>query len=255
VGTEALALANMEKNRKEFGYPETGFVAPIEHSLLYAIISSSGTTDYPADVMEQQIADEDFDQYLLVVSKQTTSSNSSHQEEQEPIISYAQLSALLALSAENLPAPEPEKNNKDTTTTTNDNTKQQQQETQQKVSVGQKLCKALLKCVIRHAEEHGLDRQHEVQEFLRPVQVYTSKREAKAAFVGILPMYLGYAATIVTANPVPMLLGASVSLSMSDKTAKERDHVEGFASETNRRGDVEKASLLDEGEDFEYGDD
>jgi hypothetical protein len=235
VGTEALALSNIESNAKQFGYPPEGFVTPIEHSLLYAIISEAGTT-YPKDVIERQIVEEDFKSYMLV-----NTPGSSTYTEDDPKISYAQLSAILGLSAVKLPPPP------DDDDTSNKNDVHQKEES----TVGQKLCKALLKCVIRHAERHNLDREAEVQEFLRPVQIYTLKRENKAALVHILPMYLGYAATLVTANPVPMLLGASVALSMKDKSAKERDHVKAYSSESNRRSDVEKASLLDEGEDFD----
>lgn len=243
MGTEALALANIETNAKHFGYPAEGFVSPIEHSLLYAIISEAGTT-YPKDVIEQQIAEEDFPSYMLV---NTPTTGSSTYTEDDPKISYAQLSAILGLSAVTLPPPlDDDKDNSN-----NKNDVHQKEEP----TVGQKLCKALLKCVIRHAERHNLDRESEVHEFLRPVQIYTLKRENKAALVHILPMYVGYAATLVTANPVPMLLGASVSLSMADKSAKERGHVEAYSSESNRRADVEKASLLDEGEDFDDYDD
>ena len=49
-----------------------------------------------------------------------------------------------------------------------------------------------------------------------------------------------------------MLVGMSMTMSVSDKMVKERDNLDAIKAETNRRADVEKASLLDEEEDVMY---
>lgn len=224
VGTEAVALENMKRNRKDFGYPAQGFVTPIEHSLLYAMISEP--TLYPENVVKDQISEEDFTVYLL-----------GKQVSKEPVISYAQLSAILTLSAEKWPP-------------------QQQQDDSQHAaptSVPQILCKALLQCVVRHAEQHNLDREAEVQELLAPVERLATKRDAKTELAVILPIYIGMGATLVTANPLPLWVGATVTNVMSSRVIAqegERQNMSSIASETNRMADVEKASLLDESEDL-----
>lgn len=218
MGTEAKAVENIKRNARNFRYPPDGFVTHVEHSLLYAMLSDP--KHYPQDVVKQQIDDEDFTQYLVV----NTASSKANEED---VISYAQLSALLALSAEKLP---PQKNNEET-------------------SSQQKLCKALLQCVVHYAEEHDLDRAKEVQEFLQPVQKLAQKHESNAALSAILPFYVGYAASIITLNPVPMFVGATMT-ALSDSNTGEQQNVRGFASETSRKADLEKTSLLDETDDL-----
>jgi len=232
VGTEALALANIKKNSKDFKYPEEGFVTRIEHSLLYNMVSEPKI--YPEEIVKSQIDEEDFASYLLVAanekSKSKTASFSSNDD--EPRISYAQLSVILALSAEKFPPPD--ENKKD--------------DTSQNIPKG--LCKAVLQCVIRYAEEHDLDREEELGELLQPVKVYMGKRNQKAALHQILPFYVGYGVSLVTANPLPMLVGFAAMNAMGDNIEEEAQNVKTFASETNRRADVEKTSLLEETEDF-----
>ena len=212
-------MENKKRNARNFRYPSEGFVTHIEHSLLYAMLSNP--KHYPEEVVKQQIDDEDFHSYLLV----NTCTASSRDEEE--VISYAQLSALLALSAEKLPPPE--------------NNDQQ--------SCQQKLCKALLQCVVQYAEEHNLDRGKEVQEFLQPVQKLAARHESNAALKGILPFYVGYAASMITLNPVPMFVGATMT-ALSDSNTGEQENVRKFASETSRKADLEKTSLLDETDDL-----
>ena len=224
VGTEADALANTEKNRRNFGYPGE-FETRIEHSLLYNMIKEPGI--YPDDVIRDHIAEEDFTAYLSVAP----SSNRGSRDDGEGEASYAQLSAIMALSAENYP---PKKNGTDG----------------QEKSIPQVLCKAVLRFVTRYAEEHGLDRQAEMQELLNPVERHALKRNNKAAINSILPLYIGYAASIVIANPLPLLAGASAMSVMSEKMERENENVIAISSQTNRKADIEKASLLDETDDF-----
>lgn len=222
VGTEAAALEQVEHNRKHFSYPSGGFVVPIEYTLLYSMIKN-GPETYPAQLVMDTIREEDFREYMQANTR-------TKKEIDDTITSYAQLSAILALSSVRWPPEDDDEQD----------------------NVGQVLCKALLKCVIRHAEQNGLDRAPEVRELLHPVQVYSTRRENNGALKQIVPLYIGYAALLVTGNPLPMLVGMSMTMSVSDKMVKERDNLDAIKAETNRRADVEKASLLDEEEDVMY---
>jgi hypothetical protein len=223
VGTQAKALKHLEKNRSAFHYPEDSrFVSPIEHALLYSMIDE-GPAVYPEEVVLIHINEEDFTIYLPVTTPSSNSIRERIEDETSQKISYAQLSAILALSAENFPPTK-----------------------EVKESISQVLCKRVLSCVIKYAEENDLDRQAEIQELLEPVQAYTLNRSAKAELRGALPFYLGYAATLITANPIPMLVGFSVMSSGNEKIEKEKENMRSITKETNRRADVEKTSLLDE---------
>lgn len=232
VGTEAVAIANIEQNSRNFNYPDEGFVTRIEHSLLYAMISEPKM--YPDAVIKEHIAEEDFSSYLLVAP------SNNNRKEEEPRISYAQLSAIMALAAEKIPPPQED----DQVTTTKKRGKQREQP----LNNPQRLCKACLQCVVRYAEEHDLDRKAEVQELLDPVASHAAKRGEKAALIQALPFYVGYYAALVTLNPIPMLLGAAATsaIEQKDGSREEQQNVDTFASETERRADVEKTSLLDE---------
>ena len=121
-----------------------------------------------------------------------------------------------------------------------------------KDNVGKVLCKALLKCIVRYAVQNDLDRESELRQFFNPVETYSIKRENKAVLRHVMPMYIGYTASILTANPIPIMVGVSMSLGdrMLMKTANERSNVNSFAVESSRRANPEKASLLEEGEDL-----
>jgi hypothetical protein len=95
VGTEAAAKNNLERNQKDFSYPETGFVTQVEYTLLYSMLDAP--TIYPENVVKDAIRDEEFDQYLIV--------NPLRADETEERHSYAQLSALLTLAAQKFPPP------------------------------------------------------------------------------------------------------------------------------------------------------
>jgi hypothetical protein len=232
VGTEAVALENIRRNRRDFAYPKPGFLHPIEHSLLYAMISEP--TLYPESVIKEKIAEEDFTTYLEVKTLE---------RRDEPAMSYAQLSAILCLSAEKWPP-----------------TQQQQDDAgaggsqlqTPPTSVSQILCKKLLQVVVKHANQHDLDREAEVQELLEPLQKLAIKKDAKAELALFLPIYIGMGATMVTANPLPMWIGASITNAMSFKVLEkegERKNISSIEQETNRMANVEKASLLDEMEE------
>ena len=233
VGTEAKAIDNMTKNSKAFGYPAAGFVTRIEHSLLYNMISEPDV--YPAAAVLEQIDEEDFSIYLQVAEESRfggVTDGGNH----EPIVSYAQLSAIVALSAEKYP---PKERGEDQMSDDDSQEKQQ--------SVSQKVCKKVLQCVIRYAEEHDLDREAEIQELMAPVEKRFKKRQNTDEVKSILPFYVGYTASILTGNPLPMLAGAAVMTATVDSNLEnERQNMESILSETSRRADVEKTGLLDE---------
>ena len=91
VGSEALANAQIEVNAKAFNYPSTGFVTRIEHSLLFTLVREANI--YPSATVIQAIVDENYSIYFYVRPRPRTSII-------EYDVSYAQLTALLALAAE-----------------------------------------------------------------------------------------------------------------------------------------------------------
>jgi len=233
VGTEAKAIENIKRNQKNFKYPDDGFVTPIEQSLLYSMILA-GPTVYPEDVVSQHIEEEDFTVYLPVADKE----RQHHRHEEEARASYAQLGAIVGLSVEKFPPPKDEEFSTSSITSTD----------HEKQSIAQKLCKSVLQCVIQYAKEHDLDRQAEVEELSEILNNHINKRSKKAEMRNMLPFLLGYTFTILTANPWPMLVGATMTTSGpgNEKIENERKNVVSIAKETNRMADVETTGLLDE---------
>ena len=226
VGTEAEAMQNLRRNRRHFSYPEAGFETPVEHSLLYAMITHPER--YPDRVIIDEINDEEFESYLRVAGgdgKQTESSAAD--------VSYAQLSALLSLSAE-----------KNTGGDGGDGANRNPDE-DEPPSIGKVLCRQLLRTVTKYCDANELDRENEVREFLAPVERRCQQRNEKAALQQLLPAYGGYALSIVTGNPLPLLIGAA-ALTQPDKMAQENQNVVGFRGQGGRTADVERAGLLDE---------
>ena len=178
-GTQAAAAAQMESNKKYFKYPAEGFVSPIEHSLIHAMISEPAI--YPPDVIRQAIREQDFSEFLVVKrnTKNTTAASTANDEEE--ICSYAQLSALLSLGMQKWPDATASNNEKENP---ND-------------SVAQTLCQALLRTVVQYANDHDLDREHEIAEFLNPAVERTKQRLDRAANVKMnLPLYAGLALSV-----------------------------------------------------------
>ena len=232
VGTEAKAIQNQQSNAKDFKYPDEGFITPIEHSLLYAMIEHPD--NYPESVIRNEIEDENFNQYLCVKEKERNSSQSTTQQsEQDHRVSYGQLSALLALSA----AKNPSKPNSEQSTSNN--------EEKSDDSVGGTLCRKLLRTITRYADAHSLDREHEIREFLEPIERRCAMRNEKAALQQLLPAYAGYTVSLLTGNPLPLLLGAA-ALTGPDPMMEENTNVHGFKGLGTRTGDMETAGLLDE---------
>jgi hypothetical protein len=212
-GTETFSLQQLERNRAAFDYPKEGFEVKIEFSLLYAMLSAPDT--YPAEAVRAMIDETDFTEYMTTKDGQTK---------------YGQLSAILSYAAETNPA-----------TVSSANTSEG--------SVAQKLCKKILQTVVRYAEEHELDRQTEINEVLTPVKRVARDRIERKELQAILPLYLGYSAALLTANPLPLLVGA-MGLAAAPGNRTELENMDAILSETDRKSDVERTGLLDEGEDF-----
>ena len=267
VGTEANAIQNMKDNAKFFSYPPEGFITPIEHSLLYAMINYPD--HYPEAVVKAEIDEEDFDMYLYVNDtkrKGTSSSNTSEVGEgeqqqsssnnKEERVSYAQLSAILSLSSEKNPSradPNQISNASDTrgnsesynSRTATISTSTSSSVDSSKLSIGQVLCRKLLKVITRYCDANNLDREAEVAEFLNPIEKRCRMRNEKAALQQLLPAYAGYALSLATGNPLPLLIGAA-ALTGPDKMHEENSNVVEFRSNAGRVGNLETAGLLDE---------
>mmetsp|Transcript_733 Transcript_733/g.1244 ORF Transcript_733/g.1244 Transcript_733/m.1244 type:complete len:270 (-) Transcript_733:186-995(-) len=238
VGTEKAALDELHSNQKDFKYPAEGFVEKIEYTLLYSMLLNPDV--YPEEVVKDFIAEEDFNRYLFVKDAHGHfAARSETATEIEAKVSYAQLSAVLGLSAEKFP---PKDNNGESIMNSSTVSKHGNK------SISETMCKYVLKTVVRYAKEHDLDRQTEIQELLGPVERHAEKRNNKAALNQVLPFYIGYAATLITANPLPMLAGAAMMNVGVDKMAEENKNVQSIANESEKRADVEKTGLLDEAE-------
>eukprot|EP00956_Cyclotella_meneghiniana_P005908 scaffold7743_cov74-Cyclotella_meneghiniana.AAC.6 len=245
---------------------------------------------YPESVVRREIEEEDFEQYLFVresnddiarkkfanANNETTTAqhddgdnNNNHdnttQQQEDCRASYAQLSALLALSAEknsstpsnepqsqNQPEPEPTRNSLTMQATSNitrlpplhtDNTQQQQ------YTIAQTLCRKIIKTVTKYSTLHNLDRQTEISELLSPIERRCQIRNEQTALKQLLPAYAGYTLSLMTGNPLPLLIGAASLASSGDVMNEENCNVNEIRGLGGRMGDVETAGLLDECED------
>jgi hypothetical protein len=240
VNTEVIAAKALAKNALAFRYPKFGFVTKIEYSLLYSMINRPDI--YPAAVIKDAIRAEDFTEYLLVhpdpASKQPS----------EDICSYAQLSALLALASEKWPPPvegqeqqQKQSMSSDSATTTTTNGVVATSD------VARTLCKVLLQCVIRHAEEHNLDREAEIDELFQPFHRVTNDKVNRSAVAAILPAYVGMGASILAGgNPIPFYIGYAVSINAIANQERELANFKQIATTTNRMANVETADLLND---------
>uniref|UniRef100_A0A7R9WR59 Uncharacterized protein n=1 Tax=Craspedostauros australis TaxID=1486917 RepID=A0A7R9WR59_9STRA len=222
VGTEARAAKEVELNAKDFKYPPNGFLTRMEHTMLYSMIKESEI--FPPDVVVSAIQEENFEPYLY--ARPHRSSNTA-----EAGVSYAQLTAVLARSAEQWPGDS---------------------------EVPRVLCKEVIRCVIRYAEKNGLDRKTETDELIRPMIRLAERKNSQTSLAVILPAYTGLALSMVTGNPVPMLL-SSVAMNVATarmvaNDASNHENLSSYMKSSNRMADVEKASLLDECHEDSDGD-
>jgi hypothetical protein len=170
-GSEAVAVESQQVNAKTFKYPMEGFETWIEHSLLYTMIRESNI--FPPEAVLKAINEEEYTQYFNIKEKQRQKNNqqknindddddddndsnrdsfNSTTKVVEAEVSYAQLTALLALAGE---------------------------EWSSTSEVPQTLCKAISKQIIKYANKHDLDRQQELKELLNPLIDYAKGRGRK----------------------------------------------------------------------------
>ena len=245
-GSEVVAVESQQVNAKTFKYPSEGFETWIEHSLLYTMIRESNI--FPPETVLKAIDEEEYTQYFIIKQKQQRHNhqrkinddyddyNINGDRDSATLaaaktitattkavaseVSYAQLTALLALAGE---------------------------EWSSSSEVPQQLCKAISKQIIKYANKHDIDRQQELKELLNPLIDYAKGRGRKQA-LQMLPWFA--ALTVSTINPLAfyatymsMLAANSDSLSKGDRA--DRNTID-MAEMGSRHGNVEKASLLDE---------
>ena len=78
------------------------------------------------------------------------------------------------------------------------------------------------------------------------MQEYSTRKANQAEIPQLLSFYVGYTASLVTANILPMLLGFSIMTARNDDIEKQRSNLNSVKEESSRRCDLEKTSLLDE---------
>mmetsp|Transcript_12220 Transcript_12220/g.28662 ORF Transcript_12220/g.28662 Transcript_12220/m.28662 type:complete len:294 (-) Transcript_12220:1469-2350(-) len=233
-GSEAIAVESQQVNAKTFNYPEAGFESWIENSLLYTMIRESSI--FPPETVLTAIDEEDYSQYFVIKNEegvkreQIFDDNDEHSsgnhvdaddtEIKAAEISYAQLTALLALAGEEWAASS---------------------------EVPERLCNAISKQVIKHANKYDLDREQELKELLNPLMDYVKGRGRKQMLM-MLPWFA--ALTVSTANPLAfyatymsMLAANSENFNKGDRS--DRNAID-MSNMGNRHANVEKASLLDE---------
>ena len=175
-GSEAVAAESQQVNAKTFKYPMEGFETWIEHSLLYTMIRESNI--FPPEAVLKAINEEEYTQYFIIKEKHIQQKNNQQKnindddddddddddndsnrdsfnsttKAVEAEVSYAQLTALLALAGE---------------------------EWSSTSEVPQALCKAISKQIIKYANKHDLDRQQELKELLNPLIDYAKGRGRK----------------------------------------------------------------------------
>jgi hypothetical protein len=214
VGTEAVAEASERINSKHFNYPESGFVSRIEYSLLYAMIREPDI--FPSDTVTRVIDEEDFTNYFYVRPKPGTTVR-------EYQVSYAQLTALLALVGE---------------------------EWAHQSDIPPLLCRKISQCVIRYADQHGLDRKTEIDDLLQPLHKYAMQRDAKQKAKMLPWLVPAFGATVVTGNPLPVYVAFIASNFFEsvniEKGAKSSANTDRMLESGERAVNVEHASLLEE---------
>lgn len=234
-GSEAVAVESQRVNAKMFNYPEAGFETWIENSLLYTMIRESKI--FPSNTVLEAIEEEEYTQYFLIkqedelqrlrpqIGEEENDNDSDSQLDSggktaATDVSYAQLTALLALAGEEWPSSS---------------------------SIPQRLCEIISKQIIKYANKNELDREQELKELLHPLIDYAKGRGRQQA-LKMLPWFA--ALTVSTINPLAfyatymsMLAANSNSLGKGDRADRNTINM---AEVANRQGNVEKASLLDE---------
>lgn len=214
VGSEALANAQIEVNAKAFNYPSTGFVTRIEHSLLFTLVREANI--YPSATVIQAIVDENYSIYFHVRPRPRTSII-------EYDVSYAQLTALLALAAEEWPHDS---------------------------QVPLVMCQKITHCVLRYANDKGLDRKMETDDLLQPLYKYACQREAKQSKKMLAWLIPALAGSIMVGNPLPVyaaLVTSNLAYTKDiDKSNISNSNTDRIMNTGERTANVEHTSLLHE---------
>jgi hypothetical protein len=125
--------------------------------------------------------------------------------------------------------------NTDTTTTTNSSD----------INIVQTLCQLLIQCIIRHCNEHQLDRETEINELFVPFQKVVSDQANRSALLSVVPAYIGMTATILTGgNPIPFYIGYAMSINAIAQQEKDLANYKQIASTTSRMSNIETTNLL-----------
>mmetsp|Transcript_34301 Transcript_34301/g.37073 ORF Transcript_34301/g.37073 Transcript_34301/m.37073 type:complete len:237 (+) Transcript_34301:177-887(+) len=217
VGTEAIAADSEQVNAVTFMYPSSGFVTRIEHSLLYTMIRESAI--FPITTVLQAIAEENYSVYFYVRPKKGQSVS-------EYKVSYAQLTATLALAAEEWPHDS---------------------------EIPPALCQKMSQCVLRYAHDQDLDRKTEVDDLLQPLYQYAKKREVKQSKKMLKWIVPALGASVLVGNPLPVyaaFLGANLAQTKEiEKGNISNINTNRMMSSGERLNNVEHTSLLEEYDD------
>lgn len=217
VGTAAIADSQQEVNAKTFKYPPSGFVTRIEHSLLYTMIREPDI--FPTPTVLQAIEEEDYSIYFYVRPQRGQSVS-------EYEVSYAQLTAMLALAAEEWPHDS---------------------------ELPPILCQKISQCVLRYANDQGLDRKTELDDLLQPLYRYAVQREAKQSKRMLAWIVPALGASVLVGNPLPVY-AAVVGTNFAQTKAIEKGNISNFntdrmMSSGERTANLEHTSLLEECDD------
>ena len=218
IGTAAIAASQQEVNALTFDYPQNGFVTRIEHSLLYAMIREPNI--FPTPTLLDAIAEENYSTYFYVRPKRGQSVS-------EYEVSYKQLTAILALAAEEWPHDS---------------------------EIPPAICQKVSQCVLRYADDNGLDRKTELDDLLQPLYQYAVQREAKQAKKMIKWIVPALGASVLVGNPLPVyaaIVGANFAQTKDlEKGNISNTNTDRMMSSGERTANLEHTSLLEECDDI-----
>lgn len=220
---------------------------------------------YPSSTIYTMMKSENYIQYIYVNTNRTTTTTTTNntttsKDDTDPICSYAQLSALLALAAEKWPPPSSSSSSTDGTTvangpsrrnyddddvSNNNNNNSTTNIDNYNLNIVQLLCQILIQTIVRHAEIHQLDRETEINELFIPFQRVTTNKANQSAIMAIVPAYIGMATSIITGgNPIPFYIGYMMSINAIINQEKELANFKQVAQTTTRMSNVETTNLL-----------
>eukprot|EP00751_Fragilariopsis_kerguelensis_P013350 CAMPEP_0170763106 /NCGR_PEP_ID=MMETSP0733-20121128/3177_1 /TAXON_ID=186038 /ORGANISM="Fragilariopsis kerguelensis, Strain L26-C5" /LENGTH=184 /DNA_ID=CAMNT_0011103433 /DNA_START=264 /DNA_END=818 /DNA_ORIENTATION=- len=174
---------------------------------------------FPITTVLQAIAEENYSVYFYVRPKKGQSVS-------EYKVSYAQLTATLALAAEEWPHDS---------------------------EIPPALCQKMSQCVLRYAHDQDLDRKTEVDDLLQPLYQYAKKREVKQSKKMLKWIVPALGASVLVGNPLPVyaaFLGANLAQTKEiEKGNISNINTNRMMSSGERLNNVEHTSLLEEYDD------